>query len=67
MFWEEGCVPQDSKDANVIHNYRNNGNKASCGNIWGMSVLVIAGLSKPHHMPLTGEFCLGESIQIEKK
>lgn len=43
LLWEEGSVPQDFKDANIIHLYKNNGNKASCDNHRGISLLSIAG------------------------
>lgn len=43
QFWEEGSVPQDFKDANIIHLYKNKGDRASCDNHRGISLLSIAG------------------------
>ena len=43
QFWEEGSVPQDFKDANIIHLYKNKGERASCNNHRGISLLSIAG------------------------
>lgn len=43
LFWEEGSVPQDFKDANIIHLYKNKGDRASCDNHRGISLLSIAG------------------------
>ena len=42
-FWEKGELPQDLKDANIIHLYKNKGEKASCDNHRGISLLSIAG------------------------
>ena len=41
--WEAGTVPQDFKDANIIHLYKNKGDRASCDNHRGISLLSIAG------------------------
>jgi hypothetical protein len=54
-FWEEGLVPQDIKDANIIHLYKNKGNRASCDNHRA---------SEPHHTPLDGRCCLRESVWL---
>lgn len=43
QFWEEGSVPQDFKDANIIHLYKNKGDRASCDNHRGISLLSTAG------------------------
>ena len=42
-FWEKGKLPQDFKDANIIHLYKNKGEKSSCDNHRGISLLSIAG------------------------
>ena len=42
-FWEKGELPQDLKDANIMHLYKNKGEKASCDNHRGISLLSIAG------------------------
>ncbi|XP_063594968.1 uncharacterized protein LOC134771946 [Penaeus indicus] len=39
----DGELPQDFKDANIIHLYKNNGGKAACDNHRGISLLSIAG------------------------
>ena len=42
-FWEKGELPQVFKDANIIHLYKNTGEKAACDNHRGISLLSIAG------------------------
>ena len=41
--WEEGKIPQDLKDANIVHIYKRKGNCRSCDNHRGISLLSIAG------------------------
>ena len=43
QFWEESSVLQDFKDANIIHLYKNKGDRASCDNHRGISLLNVAG------------------------
>ncbi|KAI8516990.1 hypothetical protein Bbelb_055710 [Branchiostoma belcheri] len=43
MFWEKGSVPQDFKDANIIHLYKNKVDRVSCDNHRGISLLSAAG------------------------
>ena len=43
QIWEEGEVPQDFKDADVVHLYKNKGDIKSCDNHRGISLLCIAG------------------------
>ena len=43
LFWERGGVPKDLKDANIAHLYKNKGEKATCDNHRGISLLGIAG------------------------
>ena len=43
IFWERGDVPKDLKNANIIHLYQNKGEKATCDNLRGVSLLSIAG------------------------
>ena len=43
LFWERGDVPKDLKDANIVHLYKNKGEKATCDNHRGISFLSIAG------------------------
>ena len=42
-FWEKGELPQDFRDANIIHLYKNKGDRAACDNHRGISLLSIAG------------------------
>ena len=42
-FWRKGELPQDLKDANIIHLYKNKGDKSVCDNHRGISLLSIAG------------------------
>ena len=39
--WEEGTVPQDMRDANVITLYKNKGDRGDCNNFHGISILSI--------------------------
>ena len=43
MCWEDGCLPQDLKDARIVHLYKGKGDKSSCDNYRGISLLSIAG------------------------
>ena len=42
-FWRKGELPQDLKDANIMHLYKNKGDKSVCDNHRGISLLSIAG------------------------
>ncbi|BHF72548.1 hypothetical protein SprV_0401561500 [Sparganum proliferum] len=41
--WRQGEVPQDFKDATIVHLYRRKGNRQICDNHRGISLLNIAG------------------------
>ena len=41
--WKQNKVPQDFKDATIIHLYKRKGNRHSCDNHRGISLLCIAG------------------------
>jgi len=41
--WEEGTVPQDMRDANIITLYKNKGDSSNCNNYRGISLLSIVG------------------------
>ena len=41
--WTKEELPQDFKDANITHLYKNKGNRQSCDNHRGISLLAIAG------------------------
>lgn len=41
--WEAESVPQDFKDANIVHLYKNKGDRRNCNNHRGISLLSIAG------------------------
>ena len=43
LIWREGNVPQDFRDANLAHLYKNKGDRACCDNHRGISLLCIAG------------------------
>ena len=43
LIWEEGQVPQDFKDADLVHLYKNKGDSKCCDNHRGISLLCIAG------------------------
>ena len=43
LFWENGRLPQDFKDANINHLFKNKGDKSVCDNHRGISLLSIAG------------------------
>jgi hypothetical protein len=42
-FWEKGTLPQEFKDASIVHLYKRKGNRQSCDNHRGISLLSIAG------------------------
>ncbi|KAL8568561.1 hypothetical protein ACOMHN_058498 [Nucella lapillus] len=41
--WEDGTVPQDMHDANIITLYKNKGDRSDCNNYRGISLLSIVG------------------------
>ncbi|XP_063600687.1 uncharacterized protein LOC134776864 [Penaeus indicus] len=43
VFWANGKLPQDFRDANIIHLYKNKGDRSSCDNHREISLLSIAG------------------------
>ena len=43
LFWSEGEVPQDMRDANVITLYKNKGDRGDCNNYRGISLLSVVG------------------------
>ena len=43
LIWETGEVPQQFKDASIIHLYKQKGNKRVCDNHRGISLLAVAG------------------------
>ncbi|XP_063598682.1 uncharacterized protein LOC134775152 [Penaeus indicus] len=43
VFWANGKLPQDFRDANIIHLYKNKGDRSSCDNHRRISLLSIAG------------------------
>lgn len=43
LIWHQETVPQDFKDASIIHLYKRKGNKQACDNHRGISLLSIAG------------------------
>ncbi|KAL8564195.1 hypothetical protein ACOMHN_017464 [Nucella lapillus] len=51
MCWEDGCLPQDLKDARIVHLYKGKGDKSSCDNYRGISLLSIAGGHRPRGQP----------------
>ena len=43
QIWKEGAVPQEFRDATITHLYKNKGERSSCDNHRGISLLCIAG------------------------
>ena len=43
LIWQHDTVPQDFKDASIIHLYKRKGNRQACDNHRGISLLSIAG------------------------
>ena len=43
QMWATGVLPQDFKDATIIHLYKRKGNRLACDNHRGISLLCIAG------------------------
>ena len=43
LCWDEGAVPQDTRDANIVILYKNKGDRSDCNKYRGMSILSITG------------------------
>ena len=43
LIWQHEALPQDFKDASIIHLYKNKGSHQACDNHRGISLLSIAG------------------------
>ena len=43
LIWQQEILPQDFKDASIIHLYKRKGNRQACDNHRGISLLSIAG------------------------
>ena len=43
LIWEKQVLPQDFKDASIVHLYKKKGNRQACDNHRGISLLSIAG------------------------
>jgi len=43
IIWEKQSVPQEFKDANIVHLYKRKGNRVNCDNHRGISLLTTAG------------------------
>ena len=41
--WEDGYVPQDMRDANIVSLYKNKGDRSDCNNYRGISLLSVLG------------------------
>ena len=41
--WEQGYIPQDMRDANIVTLYKNKGDRSDCNNYRGISLLSIIG------------------------
>ncbi|XP_063591300.1 uncharacterized protein LOC134768401 [Penaeus indicus] len=48
VFWANGKLPQDFRDANIIHLYENKSDRSCCDNHRGISLLSIAGKILAH-------------------
>ena len=44
-FWDQGSIPRKLKDATIVHLYKRKGNRQSCDNHRGISLLSIGGKS----------------------
>ena len=43
LCWEQGHIPQDMRDANIVTLYKNKGDRSDCNNYRGISLLSIVG------------------------
>ena len=43
LCWEQGYIPQDMRDANIVTLYKNKGDRSDCNNYRGISLLSIVG------------------------
>ena len=41
--WQEGAVPQDTRDSKIVSLYKNQGERNDCNNYRGISLLIIVG------------------------
>ena len=39
LCWEQGHIPQDMRDANIVTLYKNKGDRSDCNNYWGISLV----------------------------
>ena len=45
--WEQGYIPQDMRDANIVTLYNNKGDRSNCNNYRGIFLLSIIGKALP--------------------
>ncbi len=43
LCWDQGYIPQDMRDANIVTVYKNKGDRSDCNNYRGISLLNIFG------------------------
>ena len=43
LYWKEGEVPQDMRDATIVTLFKNKGDRSDCNNYRGISLLSIVG------------------------
>ena len=43
LCWEQGLIPQDMRDGNIVTLYKNKGDRSDCNNYRGISLLSIVG------------------------
>ena len=43
LCWEQGYIPQDMRDANIVTLHKNKGDRSDCNNYRGISLLSIVG------------------------
>ena len=43
LCWDQGHIPQDMRDANIVTLYKNKGDRSDCNNYRGISLLSIVG------------------------
>ena len=72
LCWKEGSVPQDMKDSNIITLYKNKGNRSSCNNYCGISLLSVIGKMFAHiiytdYRYLLIEYILSHSVASAQK
>lgn len=65
--WDSGCVPQQWKDGDLISIYKNKGDKSTCDNSRGISLLSCAGKVLARILLMRLISCISENVLPESQ